>query len=186
MHSDSNAPSRYATSQLLQSIRRRGGRVTCRDVYRKGLSCRSAAEARDRLQWLVSARLGRWEFPPPSTRGGRPTRTFVLTPRRRADPRESGDDQLAMTLRFGMGNCPGRAALAADLVDVLMEHHAADPSLRAAEVYAVLSHLRAAVGLHSSRRHGPRRKPPVPPALKGMFTPANFDALRAEVRQRLK
>src|SRR4051812_20904904 len=99
------APTRYATARLLSFIRESGARVTCRAVYRRGLGCRNAADARARLDFLVTSRIGHWEFSRPSKRGGRPKRMFVLAPAERARTRRLQYDALLTTLRFGLDDC---------------------------------------------------------------------------------
>lgn len=63
----------------LETIQRKGGRVTVRDWQRtRGLETAEDAEAE--LSGLVDDDLGTWEQIPPGPKGGRPTRAFVLRP----------------------------------------------------------------------------------------------------------
>lgn len=71
-------PARGINLRLLGWIQRRGGRVTVREIVRSRVACRTAAEAEDRLQCLLRAGLGTWEYLPMRPQGGRPTRQFVL------------------------------------------------------------------------------------------------------------
>jgi hypothetical protein len=137
--------------KLLRFVRDHDGRVTCRDVCRHGLGCRNAADARRRLDFLVDARLGYWEFPRPAAEGGRPSRTFVLAPRKRVSTPRPWNDDLLQSLRFGLGADSDGHALAADLVNVLREHCEADARLSAAQMYRVLSQLRAALAVYATQ-----------------------------------
>ncbi len=68
---------------LTDWIRARGGRVTARDLARGPRAYRgNETTAEQALDGLVNAGWGTWEEAPPSEKGGRPTRRFVL----RAEP----------------------------------------------------------------------------------------------------
>jgi hypothetical protein len=65
--------------RLLDYVRRRGGRVTARDLARGPHPYRGNPEGSEvALQQLVTAGLGDWEPLPPTDLGGRPTRLFCL------------------------------------------------------------------------------------------------------------
>lgn len=64
---------------LADWIRARGGKVTVRELARGPRTYRNKeAAAEQALQDLVAAGWGTWEEVPPSKKGGRPTRRFVL------------------------------------------------------------------------------------------------------------
>ncbi|WP_425613605.1 YfjI family protein [Anatilimnocola sp. NA78] len=64
--------------ELLDLIRRKGGRVTARDLKASSRRFASADEAEAALLTLVQDGLGRWDFIPPGSQGGRPTCVFQL------------------------------------------------------------------------------------------------------------
>jgi hypothetical protein len=64
--------------ELLDLIRRKGGRLTSRDLKASSRRFTSAEEAEAALQVFVQDGLGTWEFIPPGDKGGRPTRVFQL------------------------------------------------------------------------------------------------------------
>ncbi len=66
---------------LVEQVRRRGGRITARQLHRSnGRKYRDSAAAEVALTKLVGLDLGRWEEAPGGPSGGRPTKTFVLHP----------------------------------------------------------------------------------------------------------
>jgi hypothetical protein len=67
--------------ELAEWIARKGGRVTPREVVqgRRDFRGGGVAGAEAALEGLVRLHLGRWEHPAPGSRGGRPSRFFVLT-----------------------------------------------------------------------------------------------------------
>lgn len=77
------SPEARARRILSDWIRARGGRVTARDLARGPREYRGKeAVAEQALDGLVNAGWGTWDVAPPSEKGGRPTRRFVL----RAEP----------------------------------------------------------------------------------------------------
>jgi len=65
--------------QLIEWIERRGGCVTVRDLTRGLRRYRgSPVAAKEALDQLVGAGYGRWAYPPPQKRGGRPAQRFEL------------------------------------------------------------------------------------------------------------
>ncbi len=65
--------------QLVEVIRRKGGRITARELQQATRTYRASSDkAEDALDQLVTARLGQWEPSPPGQGGGRPTRVFRL------------------------------------------------------------------------------------------------------------
>jgi hypothetical protein len=69
---------RRETMDLLQLIRRRGSRITARDLQRSG-RFEIADDAEAALEKLVEEGWGDWEDIPPGPKGGRASRVFVLT-----------------------------------------------------------------------------------------------------------
>jgi len=66
-------------TRLLEWIEGRGGRITPSQLSKGMRRFRGkAAEARAALNKLVQAGLGRWEYPAPSPKGGRPVEVFVV------------------------------------------------------------------------------------------------------------
>ena len=65
--------------ELADWIRAKGGSVTVRDVVAGKRSIRTAAEATERLTALESAGYGTWQDIPTTSKGGRPSRKFVLS-----------------------------------------------------------------------------------------------------------
>ena len=75
--------------ELLELIRRKGGRVTPRELKQGSRKFKTVADAESALQELVAAGLGRWEVVPTSTKQ---RREFVLsTPSTYTDSRISAD-----------------------------------------------------------------------------------------------
>ena len=65
--------------RLVELIRRKGGRLTARDLSRGDRRYRNNVKlAETTLENLVQAGFGHWEDAPPGPKGGRPTRFFVL------------------------------------------------------------------------------------------------------------
>ncbi|MCO6044144.1 YfjI family protein [Aeoliella sp. ICT_H6.2] len=64
--------------ELEELVHRKGGRATPRDLMRSSRKWERADEAEAALQKLVDAGRGSWSLQPPSGKGGRPTRVFVL------------------------------------------------------------------------------------------------------------
>ncbi|HEY8506073.1 MAG TPA: DUF3987 domain-containing protein, partial [Gemmataceae bacterium] len=65
--------------RLVEFVRARGGRVRVKELQRSNQrKYPTAGAAEAALEALVRKGLGRWEECPPSPRGGRPTRDFVL------------------------------------------------------------------------------------------------------------
>lgn len=65
-------------AELLAWIAARGGSVTARDLARGPRAYQPVGAAETALNALVAAGLGLWVSPPPSLKGGRPTRRFHL------------------------------------------------------------------------------------------------------------
>jgi hypothetical protein len=63
---------------LIERIERKGGSVTARDLMRSSHQWPTALKAEAALDDLVTAKYGRWVEQTPSSKGGRPTRVFVL------------------------------------------------------------------------------------------------------------
>ena len=73
------SPEESERRRLSDWVRGRGGQVTARDLARGPRTFRgNNAAAEQALQDLVDSGWGAWEEVPPSKRGGRPTRRFVL------------------------------------------------------------------------------------------------------------
>lgn len=67
-------------AELVEWIKRRGGRCTVRDVYNNLARYRGKAQqAEEDLQTLVDAGQGRWDHRGPGEDGGRPMSVFILT-----------------------------------------------------------------------------------------------------------
>jgi hypothetical protein len=64
--------------ELVEWIRRKGGRVTARDLQRGPRQFRDPEAAEGVLRELVRSKLGSWEPALPGTDGGRPTQVFRL------------------------------------------------------------------------------------------------------------
>ncbi len=64
--------------ELLEWIRRKGGRVTVRETQQGHRRFRTSEEARAALQQLVDDGYGHWDQQAPTRRGGRPSDRFVL------------------------------------------------------------------------------------------------------------
>jgi len=73
--------------RLVEWISRRGGAVSVRDLTHGLNGFRgNPAAARAALDALVHDDLGRWEYPAPGPKGGRPAARFVLTPAKTSVP----------------------------------------------------------------------------------------------------
>ena len=64
--------------RLIEMIQAKGGTVTIRDVQRSSRKYPTAVDAKQALNALVEAEVGRWEDPEPGPTGGHPVRRFVL------------------------------------------------------------------------------------------------------------
>ena len=64
--------------ELIERIRRKGGKLTARDLQRSCRAYPTSEVAEAALADLVEAGFGRWEQVPANGKGGRPTRRFVL------------------------------------------------------------------------------------------------------------
>jgi hypothetical protein len=67
-----------ATVELIELVRRLGGRITVRDLSHHDRQYQPVEVAEEALNGLVTAGLGRWEPVGPTEKGGRPTMCFVL------------------------------------------------------------------------------------------------------------
>jgi hypothetical protein len=67
-----------ASTELIERVRRLGGRITVRDLSHHGRQYQPAEVAEEALNGLVKAGLGRWEPVGPTEKGGRPTMCFVI------------------------------------------------------------------------------------------------------------
>lgn len=65
--------------KLVDWIAKRGGRVRVSDVYTNYRPLKDSGAAEKSLAELVGAGLGEWQEQPAGSRGGRPTRVFVLS-----------------------------------------------------------------------------------------------------------
>jgi len=75
---DEEAAERQADDRLAAWIDRHGGTTTARDLISACRWIANSDEAEAALRRLVAAGRGEWRDRPPSERGGRPTRDFVL------------------------------------------------------------------------------------------------------------
>lgn len=75
---DEEAAERQADDRLAAWIDRHGGTTTARDLISACRWIATSDEAEAALRRLVAAGRGEWRDRPPSERGGRPTRDFVL------------------------------------------------------------------------------------------------------------
>ena len=75
---DEEAAERQADDRLAAWIDRHGGTTTARDLISACRWITTSDEAEAALRRLVAAGRGEWRDRPPSERGGRPTRDFVL------------------------------------------------------------------------------------------------------------
>lgn len=66
--------------RLVEWIERKGGRVTVRQLQQGWREFSTSEQARSGLQRLVEQGFGRWSHQPSSSRGGRPTEAFELSP----------------------------------------------------------------------------------------------------------
>ena len=64
--------------QLVELIQRKGGTMTPRALMRSSRHWATATDSEAALEDLAKSGYGRWVIPPTSTKGGRPTRVFVL------------------------------------------------------------------------------------------------------------
>ena len=69
----------HASTELIERVRRLGGRITARDLSHHDRQYQPTEAAEKALNGLVTAGLGRWEHVGPTAKGGRPTMCFVLT-----------------------------------------------------------------------------------------------------------
>lgn len=113
--------------RLLSLIRSKAGIISCREVVRHGLGCRSTTAAQSMLDSLVQARLGCWLFTRPRANGGRPRRVFVLTPRSKRCGEALQAERLTETLRLTVMGCDHLREMAWDLAELIREHKQADP-----------------------------------------------------------
>ncbi len=85
--------------ELIEWVRRQGGRVTTRDVNNSGPSCyRDSSEIAEKaLSQLVKDEYGYWQPSPTSDRGGRPTRYFMMYEDGDCDttPKNTGNDEVS-------------------------------------------------------------------------------------------
>ncbi len=65
--------------QLIELIERKGGEVTTRELIRSSRMFADTAGAKAALEKLVAADYGCWEQASPGSRGGKPSKRFVLT-----------------------------------------------------------------------------------------------------------
>ena len=75
---DEEAAERQADDRLAAWIDRHGGTTTARDLISRCRWIATSDDAEAALRRLVAAGRGEWRDRPPSERGGRPTRDFVL------------------------------------------------------------------------------------------------------------
>lgn len=75
---DEEAAERQSDDRLAAWIDRHGGATTARDLVSRVRWIATSDEAEAALRRLVAAGRGEWRERPPSERGGRPTRDFVL------------------------------------------------------------------------------------------------------------
>ena len=66
--------------ELIELIRRRGGKITPRELAQASRRYQPVGVARAALSELVGAGHGRWDDSPPGPRGGRPAERFVIRP----------------------------------------------------------------------------------------------------------
>ena len=64
--------------ELVERIRRKGGKLTVRDLQRSSRAHSTSETAEAALEDLVQSGFGRWEHVPANDKGGRPTRLFAL------------------------------------------------------------------------------------------------------------
>ena len=91
--------------RLAALVAQRGGRLTARELQRCCRSYATAQAAEAALDALVKSGRGKWEYPPASPTGGRPSRVFVLTVRCQNPPETGG----------GADKTPGGAIVAGGL-----------------------------------------------------------------------
>jgi hypothetical protein len=82
------AAERQSDDRLAAWIERRGGTTTARDLIAACRWIATSDEAEAALRRLVAAGRGEWHDRPPSERGGRPTRDFVLRRQPAVEARE--------------------------------------------------------------------------------------------------
>jgi hypothetical protein len=66
--------------RLIEWIERKGGKVTVREVQRGYWRLRNSGAAEAALDELVKAGYGTWTYAPAGSKGGRPSRIFVMRP----------------------------------------------------------------------------------------------------------
>jgi len=69
--------------ELVETIRRHGGKIKVRDLMRSSGAYKTSAMAEEALHALAQAGCGHWEDVPSGPEGGRPTRDFVLAETKR-------------------------------------------------------------------------------------------------------
>jgi hypothetical protein len=139
--------------RLLSLIRSKAGIISCREVVRHGLGCRSTTAAQSMLDSLVQARLGCWLFTRPRANGGRPRRVFVLTPRSKRCGEALQAERLTETLRLTVMGCDHLREMAWDLAELIREHKQADPKMSAEEIDCLLAHFRRSLAPVLSPHH---------------------------------
>jgi hypothetical protein len=77
-------------ARLAALVAQRGGRLTARELQRCCRLYPDAQAAEAALDALVKSGRGKWEYPPASPTGGRPSRVFVLTARCQNPPETGG------------------------------------------------------------------------------------------------
>jgi hypothetical protein len=85
---DEEAAERQSDDRLAAWIERRGGTTTARDLISACRWIATSDEAEAALRRLVAAGRGEWHDRPPSERGGRPTRDFILRRQPAVEARE--------------------------------------------------------------------------------------------------
>jgi hypothetical protein len=85
--------------ELIELIRRKGGRLTTRELMRASRRYTKAREADGALNDLVRSGSGRWEPVPAGREGGKPTRVFQLTDEADVDitTANAGNDEVMST-----------------------------------------------------------------------------------------
>ena len=127
------------TIQLMAFARRRGGRVTVREVTR-GFSCfRRAEDAKRVMNVLVGHGLAEWKFSSPNSRGGRPKSLFVLKDAEASSPKGKlkavSDAGLAVALAV-MSSGPFTLELV-DLVNQYLEAYPNQSIKRIGEIFSL-------------------------------------------------
>lgn len=68
--------------ELVELVQRHGGNVSARELMRSRKECTTCEIAETALNRLAQAGIGQWKSTPPTGKGGRPTRRFILTRQR--------------------------------------------------------------------------------------------------------